>query len=294
MLREETFERVKHNQDLRKALTPYLTDETDPYFDTFLAAVCYYLPQKQLENIFDETAYRNNLPEFMKKATICEIGKGPHSRAFRLFGKNYLAVTEPEVNPLPTARSVSHYEGALREERVVDLRFFAEHSLSGQEFDITLSHGFLGDITGTGLVAGKPSKRHMELCRNEQYKLFHTLSSIRNMLAVFSNITGMGGISIHRCDRSFMKNLDQENYIQLLGFHMEALLEPTFKGGFIKDEAIAALKKTHGPKDGIHPFFVGASEILHIYNGKCGIKEVPDKFSNAEPSHIGSSSSALS
>lgn len=280
-LREKIFEEVQHDEDLRRSLVPYLTDDKDPYFDTFLAVACYYLSEHQIKRVFHENGDKDKLKKFMGKATICEIGKGPSSRAFRLFGKDYLAVTEPEINPYPAARPVSHYEGTVREERIIDLRFFTDHSLNGNEFDVTLSHGLLGDISATGLVAGKPSNRHMELCENEQYKRFHTTCSIRNMLAVFSNITSEGGLSVHRCDRKFIKSLNAEGYIKLLGFNMESLLHPAIKGGFIKEETIAVLKKTHRPKDGIHHVFVAASEILKIDHGKCGIKEVTDRFSDA-------------
>jgi hypothetical protein len=254
MLRKETFEKVKYDESLRQLLVPYLTQAEDPYFDTFLAITCYCLSEDNLRSVFSQNENIAELPKVMKKATICEIGKGPRSRAFSLFGKDYLAVTEPEVSTCPGTPSAEHYEGTIRAEKIVDLRCFAEHSLYGHEFDITLSHGLLGDIGTTGLVAGKPSKLHMELCENEHYKRFHTISSIRNMLAIFSNITHQGGISVHR---------------------------PVAKGGFVKDEVIAVLRKNHNPKDGTYKVFVGASEILHINNGKCGIKEVHDRFLDA-------------
>jgi hypothetical protein len=281
MLRKETFEKVKYDESLRQLLVPYLTQAEDPYFDTFLAITCYCLSEDNLRSVFSQNENIAELPKVMKKATICEIGKGPRSRAFSLFGKDYLAVTEPEVSTCPGTPSAEHYEGTIRAEKIVDLRCFAEHSLYGHEFDITLSHGLLGDIGTTGLVAGKPSKLHMELCENEHYKRFHTISSIRNMLAIFSNITHQGGISVHRCDRTFINGLVQDDYLHLLGFTMEALLDPVAKGGFVKDEVIAVLRKNHNPKDGTYKVFVGASEILHINNGKCGIKEVHDRFLDA-------------
>lgn len=281
-LRKKTFDETKYNNRLRRSFSPYLTLEQDPYFDTFLAIACYYLPKNALESIFFENGKRAaDLPELMEQATICEIGKGPFSPAFRLFGEDYLAVTEPEITLHPKAPSAEHYEGTIIAERIIDLRSFKEHSLYGDRFDITLSHGLLGYVGTTGLVAGKPSKRHMELREDKGYGKMNTLFSIRNMLAVFSNITRQGGISVHRCDRSFMNIVLKEGYTQLLGFGMEALLNPSSHGGFIKDEVIAILKKNGQPEDGNYEVIVGATEKLRVHNGECGIIEVPDRFSDA-------------
>ncbi len=288
MLRKEIYDRVKSNDNLRKSLVPYLTNADDPYFDAFWAITCFHLPEKHLERIITEHENIGKLLEVMKKATICEIGKGAYSCAFRLFGRDYLAITEPWNPSYPDAPPPEEYEGTVKVEEFIDLRHFPEHSLYGKEFDITLSHSLLGKPSATHLIAGRPSKHFAVLSRsetfrkrlykNKEYQEFHTSSSIRNMLAVFSNITKQGRISVHRCDSIFFKKLGDDNYLKTIGFYTEALLEPEVRGGFIDEEVIAVLRKTHNPKDGIYQIYVGASEILQVKEGKCGIKEVADKF----------------
>ena len=278
MLRKEIYDRVKSNKNLRKSLVPYLTNSDDPYFDAFWAITCFYLPEKHLERITTGHENIGKLLEVMKKATICEIGRGAYSRAFRLFGRDYLAITEPWDPSYPDAPSPEEYEGTVRVEKFIDLRRFPEHSLYGKEFDITLSHSLLGKPNATHLIAGRPSKHFRRLYKNKEYQEFYTSSSIRNMLAVFSNITKQGGMSVHRCDSIFFKKLSDEDYLNTIGFYTEALLEPEVRGGFIDEEVIAVLRKTNNPKDGIYQIYVGASEVLQITEGKCGIKEVQDVF----------------
>ncbi len=158
------------------------------------------------------------------------------------------------------------------------MRYFPRSSIYGQEFDITLSHSLLGNPSATHLIAGKPSKHFRRLYQDKEYQEFYTLTSIRNLLAVFSNITKPEGISVHRCDSIFFKKLSDEDYWKTIGFYTEDMLEPEVRGGFIAEEVIAVLRKTHNPKDGTYQIYVGASEILHVKKGKCGIKEVPDVF----------------
>ncbi len=277
MLRKEIYNIVKSNENLRKSLVPYLTNADDPYFDAFLAITCFYLPEDNLETI---TEHENigKLLEVMKKATICEIGKGPYSRAFRLFGRDYFAISEDPWRPeYPDMVPPEEYEGTVKTE-FIDLRYFPRSSINGKEFDITLSHSLLGNPSATHLIAGRPSKHFRRLYENKEYQEFHTSSSIRNMLAVFSNITRQGGISVHRCDSIFFKKLSDEDYLKTMGFHTESLLEPRIEGGYIQNEVIAVLRKTYNPKDGISKIYVGASEILKVTEGKCGIKEVKDVF----------------
>lgn len=278
MIRKEVYDRVKSNKNLRKSLVPYLTNSDDPYFDAFLAITYFYLPEDSLEKTITEHETIGKLLEVMKKATICEIGKGAYSCAFRLFGRDYLAITEPWDPSYPDAPPSEEYGGTVKVEKFIDLKHFPEHSLYGNEFDITLSHSLLGKPSATHLIAGKPSKHFRKLYQNQEYQEFYTSSSIRNMLAVFSNITTRGGLSVHRCDSTFFKKLRDEDYLNTIGFYTEALLEPEVRGGFIDEEVIAVLRKTHNPKDGIYQIYVGASEILQVKEGKCGIKEVADKF----------------
>ena len=278
MLRKKIYDRVKSNKNLRNSLVPYLTKSDDPYFDAFWAITCIYLPEDNLERILNEPENIGQLLEVMKKATICEIGKGAYSRAFRLFGRDYLAITEPWNPSYPDAPPPEEYEGTVKVEKFIDLRHFPEHSLYGKVFDITLSHSLLGKPGATHLIAGRPSRHYRKLYRCENYQEFYTLSSIRNMLAVFSNITKQGGISAHRCDSKCFKKLSDEDYLNTIGFYTEALFEPEIRGGFIEEEVIVVLRKTHNPEDGICEIYVGASEMLQVKNGKCGIKEVPDVF----------------
>ena len=199
-------------------------------------------------------------------------------KSFRLFGRDYLAITEPWNPSYPDAPPPEEYEGTIKVERFIDLRYFPKHSLYGQEFDITLSHSLLGNPSATHLIAGRPSKHFRRLYQDKEYHQFYTLTSIRNMLAVFSNITKQDGISAHRCDSIFFKKLSAEDYLNTIGFYTEALLEPEVRGGFITEEVIAVLRKTHTTKDGTSKICVGASEILQVKKGKCGIKKVPDVF----------------
>ena len=274
----ELYNKIKSNYSLRKRFSPFLTEADDPYFDVFLAVICFWNP-RNVERVICSDLTNTDVAEYLMPITelsICEIGKGPYSRAFRIFGRKYLAVSDDDTR-YPNAPAPELYEGTCRKE-FIDLRFFPESSLHQRKFDITLSNSLLGDPYSTHLLAGKPSKAHMKLCRNPDYQRFFALASIRNMFAVFSNITKLKGISVHRCDRPLLEELVKENYFEILGFSVEALLEPEIEGGFIKNETIAVLKKQSYPKNGYHHIYVSPCEMLYVEEGICRIKEINDKF----------------
>lgn len=267
MPRKEIYDYIRLDNDFRQVLAFYLTDADDPYFDVFLAATCFALPQQNLEKLVTGTESPEKALNALKKATICKIGKGAYSRAFRLFGRNYLAVSEPRDSTYLDAPSPETYEGTTIVEKPLDLENFLTHSLAGEEFCITLSHSLLGDPEATHLIAGTFSRDYA--VRGQKHKHSAALASIRNMLAVFSNITQEQGISIHRCDSRFFRQLSDEHYLGVLGFTLETLLDPVIKGGFIEKETIAVLRKTHAPYDGVHHIYVGDSQFLEVKNGKC-------------------------
>ncbi len=274
----ELYNKIKSDFSLRKRFSPLLTEADDPYFDIFLAAICFWNP-KNAERVTCGDSTNTDAAEYLMPITelsICEIGKGPYSRAFRIFGRKYLAVSDDDIQ-YPDAPAPESYEGTCRKE-FIDLRFFPESSLHQHRFDITLSNSLLGNPYRTHLLAGKPSKAHMKSSCNPEYQKFIALTSIRNMFAVFSNITKLGGTSVHRCDRPLLEELIKENYFKILGFSVEALLEPEIEGGFIENETIAVLKKQSYPQNGSHHVYVSPCEMLYVEEGICRIKEVNDKF----------------
>ncbi len=229
MSRKEIFELVKNIPTLRRRLTPYLTEQNDPYFDTFLAVTCFALPQNNLEKLVKEKL-ESELLEELKKYSICEIGKGAYSRSFRIFGRKYLAVTEPNDPAYPDAPSPREYEGTVVIGEQLNLENYSRHMINGRRFDITLSNSLLGDLNATNLKPVSYERGGLE--------------TIRDILTVFSKITKRDGISVHRCDYSIIQTLVQNGFLGKVDLSIEAYLRSLTQGGFIEDETIAVLRKT--------------------------------------------------
>lgn len=264
MFPQEVYEQVNSDGQLRQAWGTSLTLPDDPYFDVFLTIACFYAPTAVLEEALRHPEDGRGFAEAFATARICEIGKGAYSRAFRAFGSRYLAVSDGPWNPsYPDQVSREDYTGTVRKE-LIDLRSFPGSSLSGQEFDITLSNSLLGDPYATHLLAGSPPDLRAS-------GVDRCLPPVRNLLAVFSNITRPDSISVHRCDRPLMERLHGEGYLDTLGFSTDALLDPEVDGGFIPAETIAVLRKTHPPRDGTYATGIDGPYALEIRDGVCKV-----------------------